>query len=520
MKSDSETGFTLVELTVTMVVLSVIVLAFMGLFTSLVRSTVVAKRQAVALSLATNEMEYIKSLSYDNLAVAGGSIFAANPLPAVTTKKVNGVTYTITISINYVDDAYDGCANYPSQQLKQLYCRHYPPPAGSPNPDPNPQDYKIIHVQVTDAAGTRLAQADTQISSRVAETASTTGALFVTVLDQNGDPLAGATVTVANSSLAPTVNLSDGTDSNGIAIFYGLPPDTSGYHYTIGASKLGYSSLNTIAPFGALQPTYSNQNIFAQQSSYVTLTLKRMTGNSFIIETVDTSGNPLPNVKVYIKGGYKKYTDTADTTYYYDNMTPSDNRITTDASGFAVVQNLVPGAYIFCGDDGSDNCNVGAITYYAAAALPYGGSNPLNPIVLPSDPASPANSTFDFGGVGYLQKVRLIMTSSVNVPRAVTLEPYDASLSSPTISNFPFTLTGNSMPCGGTPASCNTTLTFTQGANSFPASCTGQSGNDKLSCTVDLSGASQGVLQMVVTATGRTLSTPASPPMGGLIIEP
>src|SRR5690606_5494020 len=135
------------------------------------------------------------------------------------------------------------------------YCRNYPPPSGSPNPDANPQDYKIAHVTVTDVTGKRLAQVDTQISSRVSETASTTGALFVTVLDESGNPLSGATVTVTNSTVTPNVNLSDSTDNNGIAIFYGLPPDTNGNDYQVAASKSGYSSLSTIEPFGSLQPT-------------------------------------------------------------------------------------------------------------------------------------------------------------------------------------------------------------------------------------------------------------------------
>src|SRR5262249_18768441 len=128
MKRGAEAGFTLVELTVAMSIMAVITVSFMGLFTTLVRSTVIAKREAVALSLATNQMEYIKSLPYDNLAVVGGSIYSTHPIPATVTKALNGVTYTIKTSINYVDDAYDGCTNYPTQQLKQTYCRNYPPP--------------------------------------------------------------------------------------------------------------------------------------------------------------------------------------------------------------------------------------------------------------------------------------------------------------------------------------------------------------------------------------------------------
>src|ERR1700690_3708344 len=138
--SRKEGGFTLVELVVALTVLSVVVFSLTGLFTSLVHSAVVAKEKAVASTLATNQMEYLKSLPYDSLAVAGGSIFATNPLPATSSQTINGVVYTIKTSISYVDDAYDGCASYPTQALKQTYCRNSPPPAGAPATDTNPAD--------------------------------------------------------------------------------------------------------------------------------------------------------------------------------------------------------------------------------------------------------------------------------------------------------------------------------------------------------------------------------------------
>ncbi|MET0779518.1 MAG: type II secretion system protein [Candidatus Saccharimonadales bacterium] len=513
-----ENGFTLVELTVTLVVFMIVAISLFGLFTSLVRSTIIAKRQAVGTSLATNQMEYLKSLPYDNLAVAGGSIYATNPLPASTAKTLNGVTYTIKTSINYIDDAYDGCASYPSQDLKQLYCRNYPPPSGSPATDTNPQDYKIVHVTVTDKANLRLAQVDTQISSRVSETASTTGAIFVSVIDNNGNKIGGATVTVTNTTITPNANVSDTTDSNGTAIFYGLPPD-SGTDYHVTASKTGFSSLTTIIASGTLQPTYPSQKILTQQSSFVTLTLKQQAANSLIVETVDTSGNPLAGVKVYIKGGYKKYTLPTDTAYYYDNMTPGDARPTTDANGLTVLQNLTPGQYIFCGDTGATSCAVGATTYYAVAAVPYGGSNPFNPVAVPSyDPAA-SPTTFDYNGTGYMQKVRLMLTTTSNWPRITAVSPSNVSKTGGTIGNVPFTVTGANLPCSSTAASCSTVVRFVQGANTFTASCTGTSGT-QLSCTINMTAAVVGNTQMAVIANAHTLTAPGDPLIGGIVVTP
>lgn len=525
-KRAGQAGFTLVELSLTLVIMSIVIVSLFGLFVSLVNSATTAKRRAVALTLATNQMEYLKSLPYDSLAVAGGSIAAVNPLPASFTKKVSNVPYTVTTSVSYVDDAYDGCGSYPTQDLKQQYCRNYPPPAAAPSTDTNPADYKIAHVAVKNSAGTQLASVDTQISARVSETASTTGAMFVSVVDGSGNPVTGATVNVADTTVNPTINLTDTTDENGIAIFYKLTPD-SGSDYVVTASSSGYSTLKTIVSAGALQPTFPNQKVFSQQSSYVAMKLYPQGTNSLIVETTDTSGNPVGNVKVYIKGGYKKYTSTGDTQYYYDNMSGSDARPTTDTStGLVGVTGLVPLNYIFCGDDGSVNCRSasGSTTYYLAAAVPYSGNNSLSPITVPTyDPGNPPATSFDLGGTAYLQKVRLMLTTSASFPRVFTLSPYEATSAS-NLSAFAFTIGGKNLSCNQNPGSCATTVKLVQNGNTVTASCTGtssgQNAGTSLNCTANISAFTSGTAQLIVSNSGGTLTLPTDPLLGGLHVNP
>jgi hypothetical protein len=192
-------------------------------------------------------------------------------------------------------------------------------------------------------------------------------------------------------------------------------------------------------------------------------------------------------------------------------MTPSDTRPTTDASGLASIQNLVPGTYIFCGDDGSSNCKIGATTYYLAAAVPYTSDSPLNPIVVPTyDPNSPPATTYPYNSVSYLQKVRLIFSTSSSYPRVNTITPGSASKAAADIANFAFTLNGTNLPS-------SSSVKLLQGSNTFTASCTGTSGT-QLSCTVDLSASSVGNTQLQVTANSNTLTLPVAPPIGGLIV--
>lgn len=503
-------GFTLTELVIANIVFAIVALSILSLLATLISSASLAKQKAVALTLATNQMEYLKSLPYNSLAVSGGSIYSTSPLPATVTKTVNNMQYTIKTSIVYADDSYDGCAAYPTQQLKQTYCRNYPPPSGAPATDTNPSDYKVINVKAYSKGGTKLAEVDTQVGARVSETASTTGALFVSVIDDTGNPVVGANVRVVNTTITPNIDLSDDSDNNGIVIFYGLPPDTVGYDYVVTGTKSGYSTLTTIAPTGTLQPYFASRQIFSQQSSFLTLELRPQGPDSLLIETVKTDGDQLGGVKVYVKGGYKKYNSSTDKNYYYDNFTP-DTRPTTDSNGFTALSNLVPGPYIFCGEDAATNCKIGATTYYLVAAVPYAGSNAFNPINVPTYQASnPPSTTFPFGGKNYYQKVRLYLTTDSSYPRIATLTPDDVSLASGTLSSFAFTVTGTNI--------ASSTIRFTQGTNTYTASCSGSSTSQN--CTVNLTGISTGMAQMTLTAGGKSISIPAGSLIGGLNVSP
>lgn len=464
-KGKTEEGYTIVELVIALFVIGIVAISVLQLFTALVNSALVAKKKSIALSLATNQMEYLKSLPYNNLAVVGGSIVATNPLPASVTINNSGFSYKVETAISYADDAFDGCGSYPTQQLKEQYCRNYPPPSSmSGVTDSNPADYKIVNVKVKDAKGNLLADIDTQVSARVAETASNTGAIFVRVIDANGNPIAGANAHVYNSTTTPVVDVNDSTDNSGMAIFYGLPPDNAA-DFRVDASYSGYSSLSTIPNSGSLTATFPNVKLLSQSSSYVTLQLKPMTAKSLVVEALNTGGTPIANMKIYLKGGYKKYTSTSDTAYYYDNTSPTDNRLVTDSSGLGSISDLTPGNYFFCGDTGTTGCVVGGTTYYLVAALPYAGTNSFGPIQVPTYLASsPPTSLFNYNGTDYIQKVRLIFSNSAVAPRVQSISPSEASQSSSSMSAFSFQVKGVNLPCSSSPASCSTTVKMIQAA--------------------------------------------------------
>jgi prepilin-type N-terminal cleavage/methylation domain-containing protein len=514
-----EGGFTLIELMVSLAVLSILALGFFELFNALLNSAFLAQKEATALTLANTQMEYLKSLPYSELAVAGGPIISSQTIPGTIYKTVNGHQYIITTTIVYVDDAYDGCGSYPSLALEKIYCRNYPPPANAPTTNVDTADYKDVRVAVSDSVtGSVLATLDTYIAPNVYGNTGNNGTLFVKVIDNNGNPVSGATVEVTNNSLDPTVSVGSTTDSNGMALFYNLPPDNK-YDYVISASDANYSTLTTIGAQGSLEPNYPNQKLINQSSSLATLMIEPQGQYSLLMQTTDVNGNPIPGVKVYVKGGYKDYTSSSNTQYYYDTIAQNDSPV-TDSNGMAGLTNLVPGSYIFCGDTGSTGCSVGGTTYYLAAAVPYGGNNPLNPIVVPTYLASnPPSTTYSYNGNSYLQEVRLMLTTSSTFPRINSITPYSVSLSTSNLSDFSFTLNGQNLPCSASSTNCSTTVSFKQGSTSFPASCTGSGAGLVLNCTVNLSNVTTGNTQLVVSSNGSTLTLPPSPLIGGLIID-
>ncbi len=508
-------GFTIIEILVSTIVIGIMSISVLSAYVALNSTAIFARQKIIGTQLATNQLEYLKSLPYDSLAVVGGAIPNPSPLPNSEIIVLDNVSYEVRTSINYADDAFDGCGNYATATLKNNLCRNLPEPA-SATTDLNPADYKITNVKVY-VLGKKVSELDTNIAARVAETDSTTGALSVTVIDSSGNPVSGANVNVANTTLLPAVNLNDSTDVNGVAIFYGLTPQSTN-SYVVTASKLNYSSLFTISPSGSLAPNFASQNVIVQQSSSTTLTIDPMSKYSLVGEAFNTGGSSISNLRVYAKGGPKKYSNIDDFSYYFDNFTPTDSRATSDSSGNFVMEDLAPGSYLFCGDSGGSSCSVGGTNYFLAAAVPYAGTNQFGPIIIPPYIASnPPSIVFPFSGNDYLQKVRYIFTTNSNHPRIFSLSNGTASKSAGT---HTFTIKGSNLPCNDTnPALCNTIVTIKNSAGDMSASCTGL--DSLLDCTIDVSGANLEQSNITLTANGFTINIPNGVGMlGGVNVTP
>lgn len=411
MEKNYSAGFTIPELIVTIIVFSIVSVSAYTLLLAHINASSVVKLRTAALSLATEQIEYLRSLPYDSLAVAGGSIVSsATPIPTPTTQTRAGREFDVVTDIRYADDAFDGCLNYGASQEK--LCRNYK--TGTTLTDTNPRDYKVADVTIRDKkTGKEYARLSSQFTSRVAETAGNTSAMLVTVIDSAGSPVAGATVTIQNSTLSPAVSQSITTDGDGTALFLDVRPDT-GDDYVVSASKTGFSSLSTIPVNGALTPKHPNVTALVQQVSNVTLTIDRISTDSLLVQTIDATGAAVGNVSFAIRGGIKLYTDPEDTSYSYQQV------LTTDASGQLHVPSLVPGSYEVCYlSDGQ--CASTSTRRMSALRAAYGESS-YQPFIIPAGVSSLIDG-------GPMQRIVIVTTTSSASPRITLATPAAASSS-------------------------------------------------------------------------------------------
>jgi len=96
----------LIELVVGVALLLTVFLALFGILRASLALSSLAKAKAVAVELASSQMEYLRSVPYSSLGTVGGT--PNGLIPSVATSTVGGAAYPVYTTIRYVDDPADG----------------------------------------------------------------------------------------------------------------------------------------------------------------------------------------------------------------------------------------------------------------------------------------------------------------------------------------------------------------------------------------------------------------------------
>jgi prepilin-type N-terminal cleavage/methylation domain-containing protein len=214
-----EDGFSLIELTVAMVLFAIVALALVGLMQSAIAANGLARQKTVAQQMAQDEIESIRELDYwSEIGLVSGN--PTGIVQASRTVAVRGVDASMLIDIDWVND--------PTPASYSVYA-----------------NYKKITVVVRSNRDNRvLASVVTFVAppGRAPFGGLSNAVLNVTVQEMgpSNQPLEGALVSLASGPSAP---LSDSSDVSGLVTFAALTANpTSGptAFYDVTATKSGF----------------------------------------------------------------------------------------------------------------------------------------------------------------------------------------------------------------------------------------------------------------------------------------
>ncbi|MDP3970309.1 MAG: hypothetical protein Q8P90_01280 [bacterium] len=241
-KKDITAGSTLVETLVALAIFALIFSSLMSLLISGSRLVRANEARLTATAVANKKMEIIKNLSYNDVGTENG--VPAGSILQSEVELLNGINFTITTDIRYVDDTYDDVA-----------------PIDTIN-----TDYKQVRIDVTwsDPAGGMPVTLATNIVPNAIETDLNGGTLNVSVFDPYTNPIEpvpNATINVEAPDVIPAVSVTSQTDSNGNFILPGATEGIEAYEVTI--TKPGYGNDRTydVDPINNPNPSTSHLNI-------------------------------------------------------------------------------------------------------------------------------------------------------------------------------------------------------------------------------------------------------------------
>lgn len=298
-RKKSTSGFSLVEAVVVIAIMVIIFAALFAAFEYSLKLIAHSRAKMTALSLATDKMEYIRSLPYNAVGTVLG--IPNGGIPQNSTTTLNGITFSERVLIEFVDDPADGSGALDSNSILA--------------------DYKTAKVEYTwNIYGT--SQSFSLISSvmpRSIETTAGGGTFRVNVFDAGVQPVPGASVRLFNTTGTTSIDVTRITDATGVALFTGAPAG-GGYQFFVSAP--GYSTDQTRQattslenpsklPAAVIESDVSTMNFQIDELSDLTINLfdSQVTGSVF--EPMTDLLGAVATSSVEIVAGQLELTNTA-----------------------------------------------------------------------------------------------------------------------------------------------------------------------------------------------------------------
>lgn len=340
-----------------------------------------AQNKLVAITLANEQFEIIRNLSYSNVGIQGG--VPAGSIPYTRNVNRGGIDFTLTTTIRNIDDPFDGTLG------------------GTPN-DLSPADYKLAEVEVACSLCRNFTPSyfTTTIGPKGLETTSNNGALFVKVFDSAGLPVSGASVRIENKNVIPNIIINDVTNNAGMLQIVDVPPGNEAYQIFV--SKSGYSSEQTYPTGGAgnPNPVKPNANVVMQQVTQISFSIDRV--STMNVSTVTDNCSYIPDIPFSISGS-KLIGTTPDVKKYSGSFA-------TGGSGVKTLSDLEWDNYDMSVNQGGSYDLIGVNPSFPLNVLPNALHN-IQIVLAPVDPISRVISVIDGASLLPLSGVSVHMTN-------------------------------------------------------------------------------------------------------------
>ncbi|OGI22839.1 MAG: hypothetical protein A3E91_02155 [Candidatus Moranbacteria bacterium RIFCSPHIGHO2_12_FULL_40_10] len=335
-------GFTIIESLVFLFIFSVITVTFYSAWSLGMKHIIESKNRMGATALASEKMEIIRNLQYDNIGVQSG-IPNGNILADEDVTE-NGKSYHVKTFIQFIDDAFDG--TYPDDSV--------------------PNDYKRAKVTVTWGGIGEVSLVSRFVPPGL-EVDAGKGVLSINVMNSQGG-VPQSTVHIVNNDISPAVDITLNTDNSGNLMFPGAEASTQKYQITV--SKNGYETVATVDPLTIPDYNPVDTNASVSLGSINTKTIFQNKVSNLDILSIDMNDAPIPNAQFDIKGGRilgTKKISPFDNVYNLDEIS-----VATNASGEKEYNLISPGQYAIY--------NIGSVSGYT-----FISTDPISPFSLIPD---------------------------------------------------------------------------------------------------------------------------------------
>ena len=420
--------------------------------------------RTAATTAIEQEIESVRNLPYDSVGIVSG--IPSGVIPATQSVSVGGYGFLLQTTIRNIDDPFDGTLG------------------GIPN-DTAPADYKLVSIQATCplCVNSISVSITTTVAPKNLESATQNGSLFVYALNANGVGVQGAQVHLVNTSVTPSIDLSDTTNASGVLALVGVPTSTQGYSVVV--TKPGYSTDQTYPLGGAgnPNPVKPNATVAAQTVTALSFSIDKL--SSLSVSAVDDRCVAVPSDTFSMAGS--KLIGTP-------NVLKFSTSSTMDASGTQTIQNLEWDTYTL---------NVSDISRELAGTIPLDPIT-INPnstqtfkfILVPSaDPALLATITDTATGNG-ITDAKVTLTEP-GVSRILTT-------GQDTVSQTDWSGNHYSSQSGGVDTTTPGTMTLLANASSSYSTTTTEW---LISSTIDLGGASSTLYSIAWNPTSEPVQT-------------